>query len=68
MSYSKPDGKTISQMYEELLKVYSEYSEYSGMDGTGFKEMVKMFARDDFYNLHFIAKEFLPYLDISDKF
>jgi len=67
MNYSPIDGKTISQLHEELVKVYTE-TEYSDPSvGIGFKAMVKLFAGDDFYNLHLVAKAFVPYLDISEK-
>lgn len=66
-NYSVAEGKTITELHEELVEVYKN-SEYSDRDvGIGFKEMVKLFAKDDFYNLHFVAKAFLPYLDISEK-
>lgn len=61
MSYSKIDGKSIDVLEKELKDVwYSHYQpgeEYS--DHIPFDVMVKQFAEDDFYNLHFVAIEYL---------
>lgn len=60
MSYSKPEGKTTHELELELVKVWKEYyqpgEEYS--DHITFSEMVDLFANDDFYNLHLVAKAY----------
>lgn len=54
--YSPIARKTNEDFKNELEKVYKEYTEYHEI---GFSGMVKLFANDDFYNLHFVAIEYL---------
>lgn len=56
MSFSTPKDKSLYELYQELYKIQRRYSEYREM---GFEKTVKMFATDDFYHLHLIAKAFL---------
>jgi hypothetical protein len=51
-----PEGMTALEMEEELLKVFNSYPEYN--DKSFFK-MVELFANDDFFHLHLVAKECL---------
>lgn len=61
MPYSTIENKTFEQLDAELKAVYVEYPEYSNTDyGSGkFEEMVTKFAGDNFYNLHYVAQEYL---------
>ena len=61
--YSQINGKDIKELREELKMVkashYSLITKHGkGYDVPTFDEMVDMFAEDDFYNLHFVAKEY----------
>ena len=65
-TYSKVEGKTYTELKNELIAVFKKYSEYRD-----FYKMVSEFAEDPFFNLHFVAKEFLKvsfedFEDISD--
>jgi hypothetical protein len=66
MTYSDPSGKTVCELEDELLAVWEEhYEPYTGPDYdcegsiSTFSKMVNMFALDNFYNLHLVAKEYL---------
>ncbi len=54
--YSHTQNKTYQDLYDELKTIQRKYSEYRDM---GFERTVKLFAEDDFYNLHLVAKEFI---------
>lgn len=59
--YSRAGGKSLSTLKAELQAVYDAYPEYSAPDeGQGdFMGMVRIFAEDNFFNLHFVAKHYL---------
>lgn len=57
--YSQIENKTVEQLELELARVYVDYEEYHEI---GFINMIKLFAIDDFYNLHLVAKEYLNQL------
>lgn len=66
MTYSDPKNKTIQELEEELIQVWiSHYKPYSDEHYTHvdqcdtFDKMVLKFANDDFYNLHYVAKEYI---------
>lgn len=61
MSYSKPDGKTFTELHDELEAVWHSHYQPGPEYGEHipFSKMVELFAGDDFYHLHLIAKEFL---------
>jgi len=54
--YSKTENKTFTELHEELMEVYQSYPEYHEK---GFIKMVELFATDDFYHCHYVAKEYL---------
>lgn len=60
-SYSRAGGKSLSALKAELKAVYDAYPEYSAPEeGQGdFMGMVRLFAEDNFFNLHFVAKHYL---------
>ncbi|WP_274644771.1 hypothetical protein [Pseudomonas serbica] len=60
-SYSRAGGKSLSALKAELQTVYDAYPEYSAPEeGQGdFMGMVRLFAEDNFFNLHFVAKHYL---------
>lgn len=60
-SYARTEGKSAAQLEAELKAVYAAYPEYSDpMFGVGnFTKMVVLFADDDFYKLHYVAKRYL---------
>lgn len=64
-SYSPADGKTHTELENELQVVFNAYPEYHDPQrGAGtFEAMVNLFAADNFYNLHLVACEYLksPY-------
>ncbi len=66
-NYSKVEGKTVWDLEAELRKVFEDYSEYSDPQlGSGkFEDMVKLFASDDFYNLHLVAIKFLQFMQVK---
>lgn len=53
--YAQIEGKTFDMLKAELLDVYKRYPEYHEK---GFKAMVDLFATDDFYHEHYVAKKF----------
>ena len=55
-NYSKVEGKDLAALKAELSVVFERYHEFQQC---GFDNMVWLFATDDFYNLHFVAKRFL---------
>lgn len=54
--YQTVNNKSVTELRQELLRVFLSYPEYSD---NGFPAMVEKFAGDNFYNLHFVAKEYL---------
>lgn len=60
-NYSRAGGKSFSDLKAELKAVYHAYPEYSDPEeGQGdFMGMVHLFAEDNFYKLHFVAKHYL---------
>jgi hypothetical protein len=59
--YARYEGKTFGEIHAELRKVFKEYPEYSDpvYGGGSFIDMVRLFAEDDFYNLHYVARAYL---------
>jgi hypothetical protein len=55
MAYTSIEGKTYYDLQNDLVEVFKNYPN----DYPNFYEMVKKFADDNFYKLHFVAKEFL---------
>ena len=49
--YSMIEGKSFSDLEVELKAIYQKYDEYDTFD-----KMVKKFANDDFYNLHYVVQ------------
>jgi hypothetical protein len=60
-SYARSEGKSVAQLEAELKAVYGTYPEYSDpiFGGGNFAKMVVLFADDDFYKLHYVAKRYL---------
>tara|TARA_R110002094_G_scaffold195347_1_gene168391 strand:+ start:207 stop:434 length:228 start_codon:yes stop_codon:yes gene_type:complete len=59
-SYSRVEGKSQGELEKELQAVFADYPEYSDPEtGCGFDSMVALFAKDDFYNLHYVAQRHL---------
>jgi hypothetical protein len=61
MSYSPINNKSIDDLYNELNHVYIQYAEYRL--NMAFYDMVELFSKDDFYNLHLVAKEYIKLLN-----
>jgi hypothetical protein len=59
--YSRAGGKSLAALKAELKTVYNDYPEYNDPEeGSGdFMDMVRLFAEDNFFNLHFVAKHYL---------
>lgn len=61
MAYTDPTGKTVCELEHELAVVWREHyqpgPEYG--DHISFTAMVELFANDEFYKLHLVAKEYL---------
>jgi hypothetical protein len=53
---ARASSMTVSQLEDELHKVYHEHPEYHD---DGYHSMVDKFAGDNFYKLHHVAKEYL---------
>ena len=60
MQYMKPDKMTFNEMKNELDTIWKDYDEYND---SPFIDMVELFANDDFYHLHYVAKEYLEYIN-----
>lgn len=56
-SYSRVEDKSEDDLRAELSEVYAEH--YEHREDVGFAEMVRMFADDDFYNHHYVARRYL---------
>lgn len=58
--YSQIEGKTFDQLKAELLIVYNLYPEYYDpeLGGGNFSSMVDLFADDNFYHEHYVAKQY----------
>lgn len=58
--YAQIEGKTFEMLEAELMDVYNGYSEYNDPEygGKGFDVMVDLFANDDFYHEHYVAKQY----------
>lgn len=63
-NYSKVEGKSLKDLETELYIVYNNYADYNENDT--FEEMIKKFAEDDFYNLHYVAQRYLE-LTVEDE-
>lgn len=61
MSYSVIENKSFEDLEKELILVFKDYEEYSNpLYGSGkLEDMISLFAKDNFYNLHLVAKEYL---------
>jgi hypothetical protein len=59
--YSRAGGKSLAALKAELKTVYDDYPEYNDPEeGSGdFMAMVRLFAEDEFFHLHFVAKHYL---------
>lgn len=58
--YAQIEGKTFKELEAELIDVYNRYPDYNDPEcgGKGFEAMIDLFAEDDFYHEHYIAKEY----------
>lgn len=56
--YSELEGKSKDDLYLELRKVFLEDEE---LQEDGFVKMVELFAKDDFYKHHRVARTYLGY-------
>lgn len=56
--YTDPLGYTIIELEKMLLNVYKDHIDYQE---DGFNKMVDLFAKDNFYNMHYVAKEYLKW-------
>lgn len=54
--YSPIKGKSFKDLENELQSIYD--SKYKDSQHT-FDSMVELFSRDDFYNGHYVAKQYL---------
>lgn len=71
MSYETTEGKTLAELKACLEKVYRDYPTYHDPEqGTAdFECMVERFAADDFFNLHYVAQEYLKQTHgVADRF
>ena len=62
--YMPVEGKSLQELEIELRKVwYSHYeptsAAHEGYDGPNYEQMITLFAEDNFYNLHLVAKQFI---------
>jgi hypothetical protein len=59
--YAQIKGKNFEMLKAELMDVYNRYPDYNDPEygGNGFNAMVNLFASDDFYHEHYVAKEYL---------
>jgi len=59
--YAQIEDKTFEMLEDELMDVYNRYPDYNDPEygGKGFNAMVDLFASDDFYHEHYVAKEYL---------
>lgn len=63
--YSRFETKDLGALEAELMAVYDEhYRPYTGpgYDGQTFEEVVAMFAEDDFFQCHYVARTYLEML------
>lgn len=59
--YSRIEGKSLSDLNEELTSVYDEHyfpTSGPGYDGLTFEQMVDLFSSDDFYHCHYVARAY----------
>jgi len=57
--YSSIKNKSKKQLENELKKVKkTHFSDGPGYGDPTFDEMVNIFANDDFYHLHYVAKRY----------
>lgn len=56
LNYERVEGKSLEDIKGLLLNVHKRYPEYCE---NPFLDMVKLFARDDFYKYHYLAQEYL---------
>lgn len=61
MNYSDANGRSLESLESELRAVYSAYPEYCdpAYGGGDFDRMVQLFAHDDFYKTHYVARTYL---------
>jgi len=55
MAYSQTENKDIFDLHDELCIVYHEYY----CTEMPFMKMIELFANDDFYKLHLVAKKYI---------
>ncbi len=67
--YAQIDGKGYNMLEAELQKVYNDYPEYNDpeLGGKGFMAMVKLFAEDDFYHEHYVARKYLELNEVFEQ-
>jgi hypothetical protein len=56
MPYKDPTGLTVDEMHKLLYDVFNQYEEHQRR---GFDSMVTLFAEDDFYHYHLLARAYL---------
>ncbi|WP_327210907.1 hypothetical protein [Rhizobium leguminosarum] len=56
-SYSSTEGKFLDDLRAELQEIYAEH--YEDREDVDFDGMVRLFADDDFYNQHYVARRYL---------
>ena len=56
MGYSPTIDKDVRMLLSELQSVYNNYPEYHNKP---LIDMIRLFAADDFFNLHFVAVKYL---------
>ena len=58
--YAQIKGKSFDMLKAELEDVYNRYPDYNDPEcgGKGFDAMVDLFATDDFYHEHYVAKQY----------
>lgn len=55
--YARVEGRSADDLKAELEAVYEEH--YAHRDDFGFDGMVRLFAEDDFYNHHYVARRYI---------
>lgn len=62
--YSRVEDKSFNDLHDELQAVYAEH--YVDRGDVGFEDMVRMFADDDFYHCHYVARSYLGKIASGD--
>ena len=59
-NYSPIEGKNKEQLHQELMAVFKEHKEYHDIDygNANFMEMVQLFAQNESFPLHLVAREY----------